>query len=167
MTLVRSVYGDRLIVFSSFLFSRSFDARRHTLKPTVPCLQISSEDNSHRATSGNAFEGNSLSSSIPSSRWTPDFSWTKSSRQESTSRHVNDAGDSLRPVGGQDDAEVTSSGCVEVSCADDISSIIIEDANRLAALYSLEVLMPNEQCRAHLPSRGYVTISKFFLKFGL
>ena len=80
---------------------------------------------------------------------------------------MNDAGDSSRPVGGQDDAKVTYSGCVEVSCADDISSIIIEDANRLAARYNLEVLMPSEQCRAHLPSRGYVTISKFFLKSGL
>ena len=69
MTLVRSVYGDCLIVFSSFLFSRSFDARRHTLTHTVICLQMSSEDNSNRADSGNAFEGASLSSlTFPVSR---------------------------------------------------------------------------------------------------
>ena len=31
----------------------------------------------------------------------------------------------------------------------------------------MEVQMPSEQCRAHQPPRGYVTVSKSFLKFGV
>ena len=87
--------------------------------------------------------------------------------RESASRYDNDAEGSLRPAGGQDDAEATSLGRVEVTCADDIPSITLEDANRLATRYRLEVLMPSEQCITHLPPRGYVTISKWFFKFGV
>ena len=85
MTLVRSAYGDHLVVFLSFSSSRSFDARRHILTHIVPCLKMSSGDNSNRANSENAFEGNSLSSSTPRGRKTPDFSWKNSSRWESAS----------------------------------------------------------------------------------
>ena len=83
------------------------------------------------------------------------------------SHHDDDAERSLRPVGGQDDVEATSSDRVEVSCVDDISSIILEDTNSLVARYRHEVLMPSEQCRAHLPLKGYVTVSESFLKFGV
>ena len=39
--------------------SRSFDTRRHTLTRIVPCLQMSSEDNSNRVDLGNTFKGDS------------------------------------------------------------------------------------------------------------
>ena len=162
MTLVRSVYGDCLVVFPSFSSSRSFDARRHTLTHNVPCLQRSSEGSSNRVALGNAFEGDLLSSSTLYDRRTPNFSWT-----ESASYYDNDTEGSSRPVGGQEDAEVTSSGHVEVSYADILSLITFEDANRLVAYYRLEVLMPSEKCRAHLPPRGYVTAAKSLLKFGV
>ena len=119
------------------------------------------------ADSRNAFEGNSLSSSTPSSRQTPDSSWTESSRRESASCHDNETMGSSRPAGGQEDAEATSSGHIEVSCTDEILSITIKDANMLATHYRLKVLMPSEQCKSHLPARGYVTVSKSFLKFGV
>ena len=115
---------------------------------------MSSEDNSNRANSGKAFEGDSQSSSSPFGRQTPNFSWTDSLRRESTSRHANDVKGSSRLARGQDDAKATSFGRVEVSCMDDILSITIEDARRLAARYRLEVQMPSEQCRVHLPPRG-------------
>ena len=96
MTLGRSVYGDCLVIFLSFSSSRSFDARRHTLTHTIPCLQMSSEDSSNRADSGNAFEGASLSSLTSSSKQTPVFSWTESLWQELASHHGDDAEGSLR-----------------------------------------------------------------------
>ena len=71
----------------------------------------------------------------------------------------------LRGAPDQEDAKAISSGRIEVSCADDISSIILEDAKSLAAHYMLDVQMPSEQCRAHLPHRGYVTVLESFLKF--
>ena len=93
-----------------------------------------SGDSSDKANSGNAFEGDSLSSSTPAGRKTLDFSWTDSSRRESASRHDNNTEGSSKPVGGQDDTKATSSGRVEVSCADEISLITIKDANRIVAL---------------------------------
>ena len=114
---------------------------------------MSSEGNSNRVDSGNAFEGDSLSSLTPSGRQTLDFSWTESLRQESTSLYDNTERSS-RQAGDQDDTEATSLGHVEVSCMDDILSITLEDTNKLAACYRLEVLMPSEQCIAHLPPRG-------------
>ena len=103
----------------------------------------------------------------PSGRQTPDFSWMESSRWESTSCHDNNSEGSFRPTDDQDDVEATSSGCVEVSCTDDILSITLEDANRLAGRYRLGVQMPSQRCRAHMPPRGYVTVSESFLKFGV
>ena len=126
-----------------------------------------SEDNSNRADSGNAFEGDSLSSLTPFGRLTTVFSWMESSRRESTSLHHDVAEGSSRLAGGQEGVKVTSSGRVEASCSDDISSITLEDTNRLAANYRMEVLMPSEQCISHLPPRGYVTVSESFLKFGV
>ena len=110
---------------------------------------MSSRDNSNRANSGNAFERDFLSSSTPEGRQTPNFSWTDSSRRELTSHHDNDAEGSSKPSGGQDEAEVTSSSQVEVSCAYDISTITIQNAYRLAEHYGLEVHMPSKLCRVH------------------
>ena len=55
----------------------------------------------------------------------------------------------------------------EVRCANEISSITLKNANMLATPYKLDVLMPSKQCIAHLPPRGYVMVSKSFLKFGV
>ena len=54
----------------------------------------------------------------------------------------NNAEWSSRLANGQDDVEATSSGHLEVSYADDISSITLEDANRLAALQAEGVNAP-------------------------
>ena len=104
---------------------------------------MSSEGSSDRVNLGNAFEGDCLSSLAPRGRKTMDFSWTDSSRQESASRHDNDVEGSSRPVGGQDEADATFSSRIEVSCADNISMITIQDDCRLAAPYELEVQMPS------------------------
>ena len=47
---------------------------------------MSSEDNSNRVDSGNAFEGDSPSPLSPESRQTPDISWTESSQHVSASQ---------------------------------------------------------------------------------
>ena len=91
MTLGKLVYGDRLVVFLFFSSSRLFNAKRHTLTHTVPCLQMSGEGRSDKVKSGNAFEGDSLSLLTLVGRQTPDFSWTDSLRWELASHHDNDA----------------------------------------------------------------------------
>ena len=60
-----------------------FDARRHTLTHDVPCLQMSSEDNSNRLDSGNIFDGDYPSPSSPPG---PEISWTESSQNNSASQ---------------------------------------------------------------------------------
>ena len=114
---------------------------------------MSSGDSSDRANLGNAFEGDSLSSSTPRGKQTLDFSWMDSFKRESASCYNNDVEGSSRPVGGQDEAEETPSGQVEVSCAYDISMVTTQDACRLAERYGLKVHMPNELCRAHQPPK--------------
>ena len=121
MTLGRAV---RLSYSFTFLSSRSFDARRHTLTLTVPCLQMSSNGSSGRADSGNAFEGNSLSSLAQGGRQTPEYLWTDSSQWESSSRQDDAVEGSSKLAGEQDEAEVSFSGHIEWSYAHDISTII-------------------------------------------
>ena len=114
---------------------------------------MSSEGSSDRANSRNAFEDNSLSSS------TSEFSWTDSSRWDSASLQDNAAEGSSKPVGGQDEAETTSSGHVDWSCAYDTLTLIVRNALRLAEYYGLEVDVPSGLCKEQKPPKGYVTVS--------
>ena len=128
---------------------------------------MSSEGSSSRADLGNAFEGDSLSSSTLRGRQTLEFSWTDSSRRESTSRQDDAVEGSPKPVGERDEVEVSSSGHVEWSCVHDVSTLTDREACRLVESYKIEVIVPRELCRVHQHPRGYVTVSKAFFKFGV
>ena len=128
---------------------------------------MSSKGSSSRAKSWNAFEGDFLSSSTLVGRETSDFSWSDSSQQESASHQDNAAKGSSRLAGGQEEAEPTSSGNVEWSYSHYTLTLTIWDSCRLVKRYGLEVDIPTEVRKAHKPPRGYVTVSKSFLKFGV
>ena len=127
-----SRYGDLCRHPYSFTSPfRSFDARRHTLIRIVPCLQMPSEGNSGRADSGNTFEGDSLCPSNPGGRQTLKFSWTDSSRWDSTSCQDKAADGSSRLEGEQGENEASSLDLVEWSYAHSTSTLIGQDARRL------------------------------------
>ena len=56
---------------------------------------------------------------------------------------------------------------VAVSCGDLQSSFTPEDCTRIAREYGLEVVAPDDVERPHTPPNGYVTLSEFYLKFGV
>ena len=58
-------------------------------------------------------------------------------------------------------------GEMEVSCADLRSTITIVESKRIAARYSLQVVIPCELERPHHPLDGNVTVVETYLKFGV
>ena len=88
-------------------------------------------------------------------------------RQELASRQDDAVEGSSRPVEGHEEAMPTSSGHLEWSCAHNTSTLIIQDAHRLAKRYGLEVDMAIEVHRVHKPPKGYAMLLESFLKFGV
>ena len=123
-----------------------------------------SADVEPRDVSGTAFVGDLLSEEV----FTPNTSSTELAPQvaphqgdeEVTRRkHEQEASTSSREKEEEEEEEV------EVSCTDIISTIIGEDAQRIASSYDLEVVMPYELERLHRPPTSYITVSEAYLKF--
>ena len=91
----------------------------------------------------------------------------KSSQWDSASYQEAVAEGSSRPKGEQDDNEASSSDQAEWSYTHSISILTILDAHRLVDHCGMVITIPQELDRVHKPSRGHVTASKTFLKFGL
>ena len=121
-----------------------------------------SEDSSDPKDSGNAFDGDSLGPLSPVGERSPVFSWTESSRNNSTSQRL-----SVVTRGGQGNEEMSSSGRERWSCVDLISTISLREADKISRMYSVEVGFPQETGRLHNPPVGHVTVSETFLKFGI
>ena len=66
---------------------------------------------------------------------------------------------------GRGEDEERSLDHVKWSCAHSSLTLTGREARRLVERYKMEVMIPQELCRAHKPPRGYVTASEMFLKF--
>ena len=160
MTIGGTTWQAALQVTCTFLWS--FDAKRYTLTHVVPCLQMSSEDNSDQIDSGNAFNGDSSGPLSPVGEQSPEVSWTESSQDSSASqRHEVAEG------GGQGNGGARSSGRNQWSCVDLISTISLREAIRIAVKYDVEVAFPQQTRRRHNPPSGHVMVLETFLKFGV
>ena len=126
-------------LLSFTLLSQSFDARRHTLTRVAHCLQMSSENSSNRADSGNAFKGDSLDHSSPGCRQTPEFSWTESPQRGSASPECEFMEESSKPKGEQSGSKASSSDQTEWSYANNTSRLTLQEALRLLDRYGMQL----------------------------